>query len=214
MEAYKSAMIRLLWHPAASMVGIIVTFLVALVTLIPAAEEYSVLRERSEDVALSMEQGGRDQKWFPELQAKYSEIQKELELHQRRAIDEEAAHALRESIVQLARDAHCHLRRVDLGDVRVRHWHEFDDPITTVSASQRGTKTDYELEVRELRLTLSGSLNEIQQFMDKFETLDVQMNIQQLNVRAINARGDQLQLELALQLFGIRRASKEALPVS
>lgn len=213
MEAYKSAMIRLLWHPAAAMVGIIVTFLVALVTLIPAAEEYSVLRERSEDVALSLEQGGRDQDWFPKLRSKYAEIQQELETHQRRTIDEDAAHALRESIVQLARDAHCHLRKVDLGNVRVRQWHKFDHPITTVSTAQRGKKTDYELEVRELRLTLSGSLDEIQQFMQSFESLDVQMSIQQLNLRTLDVRGEQLQLELALQLFGIRRATKEISPV-
>lgn len=214
MEAYKSTMIRLLWHPTALMVGIIVTFLVALVTLIPAAEEYSVLRERTEDLALSLEQGGRDQQWFPQLQEKYAEIQQELDTHQRRAIDEESAHALRESVVQLARDAHCHLRRVDLGDVRVRQWYKVDHPMTSVAASQRGTKTDFVLEVRELRLTLSGSLDEIQQFLDTFETLDVQMNVQQLNLRAIDVRGDQVQLELALQLFGIRRATREAMPVS
>lgn len=214
MEAYKSTVIRLLWHPAALMVGIIVTFLVALVTLIPAAEEYSVLRERAEDIALSLEQGGSDQQWFPKLQAKYAEIQQELDTHRSRTIDEESAHTLRESIVQLARNAHCHLRRVDLGDVRVRQWHKFDHPINSVAASARGKKTDFVLEVRELRLTLSGSLDELQQFLDTFETLDVQMSIQQLNLRAIDVRGDQVQLELALQLFGIRRATKEALPVS
>ena len=214
MEAYKSAMIRLLRHPSAWVAGIIVTFLVALLTLIPAADEYSVLRERSEEVAHLVQQGTRDKDWFPQLKSKYAEIQQQLQRSRQRTVDEAAAHALRESIVQQARDANCHLRRVDLGSVRVRQWYEHDHPIDTVSVSERGKKSKFLLEVRELRLTVSGTMENIQQFLAKFETLDVQMHVEQLNMRAIDPHGDQVQLELGLQLYGIQRAMKEEGPVS
>ncbi|PQO42510.1 hypothetical protein [Blastopirellula marina] len=214
MEAYKSAMMRLLRHPTAWVAGIIVTFLVALLTLIPAADEYSVLRERSEEVAYLVQQGTRDRDWFPQLNSKYAEIQKQLQRSRQRTVDEEAAHALRESIVQQARKANCHLRRVDLGAVRVRQWYEHDHPIETVSVSERGKKSKFLLEVRELRLTVSGSMENIQRFITQFETLDVQMHVEQLNLRTIDPHGDQVQLELGLQLYGIQRAVKEKSPVS
>jgi len=209
MIAPKQAITHLLRHPSALMVGIIVTFVVALVTLIPAADEYSVLQERSGQAVRRLESGTRDRNELSQIKAKHAEIQETLRTHQARVVDEEAAHAVRASLVEFARGADCHLRRVDLGPVRVRHWHEKDHAVQTVNTAKRGKQTDFRLEVRELRLTLTGEIDEIERFLEKFETLDAHMNLQDMKLRSLDAEGDQLQLELALQLFGIRRATKE-----
>lgn len=209
MIAFKEAFTRLLRHPSSLMVGIIVTFVVALVTLIPAADEYSVLQERSGEVMRQLESGTNDRNELSLVKAKHAEIQEILKTHQERIIDEDAAHAIRSSLVQFARGSNCHLRRVDLGPARVRQWHEKDHPVQTVTTTKRGKKTDFRLEVRELRLTLTGEIGEIESFLEKFESLDAHLNLQDMKLRSLDAEGDQIQLELALQLFGIRRATKE-----
>lgn len=209
MKAFKESFTRLLRHPSALMVGIIVTFVVALVTLIPAADEYSVLQERSGEVVRQLESGTNDRDDLSHVRAKHAEIQEALEAQQERMIDEDAAHAIRSSLVQFARGSNCHLRRVDLGPVRVRQWHEKDHPVQTVTTAQRGNKTDFRLEVRELRLTLTGEMDEIESFLEKFDTLDAHLNLQDMKLKSLDAEGDQIQLELTLQLFGIRRATKE-----
>ena len=209
MIAFKTAIIRFLRHPSALMVGIIVTFLVGLLTLIPAADEYSALRERSDEVARLVQQGLHDRDGMAAVRAKFDEIQEELQNHHQRIISDDSAHHVREKLVDFARGSNCHPRRIDVGAVRVRQWHEQDDPIQAVSTAKRGKKTDFRLEVRELRMTLTGDINQIESFLDKFETLDVQMNLQQVNMRSLDPGGDQIQLELVLELFGIRRATKD-----
>lgn len=209
MIAFKETFTHLLRHPSALMVGIIVTFVVALVTLIPAADEYSVLQERSGEAVRRLESGTNDRNELSLVRTKHAEIQEALQTHQERMIGEDAAHGIRSSLVQFARGSNCHLRRVDLGPVRVRQWHENDHPVQTVTATKRGKKTDFRLEVRELRLTLTGNIDEIESFLDKFESLDAHLNLQDMKLRSLDADGDQIQLELALQLFGIRRATKE-----
>lgn len=209
MIAFKEALTRLLKHQSALMACIIATFLVALVTLIPAADEYSVLQERSGEAVRRLESATNDRNALSLVKAKHAEIQELLKSHQERMIDEDGAHGVRSSLVQFARGSNCHLRRVDLGPVRVRQWHEKDHPVETVSTSQRGKKTDFRLEVRELRLTLTGKMDEIESFLEKFEALDAQLNLQDMKLKSLDAEGDQIQLELALQLFGIRRATKE-----
>ncbi|QDU76154.1 hypothetical protein Pan97_31990 [Bremerella volcania] len=209
MIAFKKSFTRLLRHPSAFMVGIIVTFVVALVTLIPAADEYSVLRERSGEAVRRLESATNDRDELSQIKTKHAEIQEALKTHQERMIDEDAAHAIRSSLVHFARGSNCHLRRVDLGPVRIRQWHEKDHPVETVTTAERGKKTDFRLEVRELRLTLTGSIDEIESFLEKFETLDVNLSLQDMKLKSLDAEGDQIQLELALQLFGVRRATKE-----
>lgn len=209
MIAFKKAFTHLLRHPSALMVGIIVTFVIALVTLIPAADEYSVLQERSGEIVRRLELGTNDRDELSLVKAKHAEIQETLKTHQERIIDEESAHAIRSSLVQFARGSNCHLRRVDLGPVRIRQWHENDHPVQTVSAAKRGKKTDFRLEVRELRLTVTGEIDEIVSFLEKFETLDAHLNLQDMKLKSLDADGNQIQLELALQLFGIQRATKE-----
>lgn len=209
MIAFREALTRLLRHPSALMVGIIVTFVVALVTLIPAADEYSVLQERSGEAVRRLESATNDRNELSLVKTKHAEIQESLKTHQERMIDEDAAHRVRASLVQFARGSNCHLRRVDLGPVRVRQWHENDHPVETVTAAQRGKKTNFRLEVRELRLTLTGKIDEIESFLEKFEALDAHLNLQDMKLKSLDAEGDQIQLELALQLFGIRRATKE-----
>ncbi|MEW4455828.1 hypothetical protein AB1L30_24380 [Bremerella sp. JC817] len=209
MIAFKTAMIRLIRHPSSLMIGIIVTFVVALLTLIPAADEYSAIQERSEEVEFLVKQGTTDRDGLAAAQARFAEIQEELKNHHQRIIDDDSAHRVRETLVKFARSSKCHLRRVDVGPVRVRQWYEEDSPVQTVSTANRGKKTDFRLEVREMRLTLTGTMQQIESFLDKFETLDVQMHLQQLNLKALDANGDQIQLEVSLQLFGIRRPTKE-----
>ena len=209
MIASKESFTHLLSHPSALMIGIIVTFVVALVTLIPAADEYSVLQERSGEVVRKLESGTSDRDGLTLVRAKHAEIQEALKTHQERTIDEDTSHVIRSSLVQFARGSNCHLRRVDLGPARIRQWHEKDHPVQTVATTKRGKKTDFQLEVRELRLTLTGEIDEIESFLEKFESLEAHLNIQDMKLRSLDAGGEQIQLELALQLFGIRRASKE-----
>ncbi|MEW4561734.1 hypothetical protein AB1K70_04365 [Bremerella sp. JC770] len=156
-----------------------------------------------------MESATSDRDDLSQIKTKHAEIQEALQAHQERTIDEESAHAVRSSLVQFARGSNCHLRRVDLGPVRVRQWHEKDHPVQTVNAQQRGKKTDFQLEVRELRLTLTGDFDEIESFLEKFEALDAHVNLQDMKLKSLDAEGQQIQLELALQLFGVRRADKK-----
>lgn len=187
------------------MVGIIVTFGVALLTLIPAADEYSALRERSNEVSLLLRQGERDRDGAAKRDQVRQVLEHELQMEQHRAVDEEHSHRLRQTLVEYSRQAECHLRKVDLGPVRVRQWHKGDHPLKTNTSSSRGKKTEFLLEVRDLRLTLSGDLPHIKTFLEKLAGLDVQMNIQQLNLRSMDPQGNQIQLELVLQLFGTRK---------
>jgi len=209
MIACKKAITRLVRHPTALTVGIIVTFVVALVTLIPAADEYSVLHERSGEAVRRLESATSDRDDLALIKSKHAEIQEALQAHQERTIDEDSAHAVRSSLVKFARGSNCHLRRVDLGPVRVRQWHEKDHPVQTVNAEQRGKKTDFRLEVRELRLTVTGDYDEIESFLEKFEALDAHVNLQDMKLKSLDTQGQQIQLELVLQLFGIRRATKK-----
>lgn len=202
MIAFKAAAIRLLRHPSAGLAGIIVTFVVALVTLIPAADEYSALKERSDEVSYLLKQGRRDQEQLPQLKSLQRKLRQQLATYQQQAVGEDQAYALRQTLVDFSREANCQVRRVDLGPSRVRQWHEGDHP-THVTNPKGRKKSGFLLEVREFRMTVNGSIPQIEKFLEKFATLQVQMDIQQLNLRSVDPRGDQMQLELSLQLFGV-----------
>lgn len=208
MTAFRTAASRWLRHPSALLVGIIVTFFVGLLTLVPAADEYSAIRERSNEVDFLLQQGERDQRDLGRMEQIRQILEEDLAGEQNRAVDEEHSHRLRQTLVEYSREAECHLRKVDMGPVRIRQWHAGDHPLQTRTTSSRGKKTDFLLEVRDLRMTLSGELTHITTFLEKFAALDLQMNVQQLNLRAMDPEGGKLQLELVLQLYGVRRTAQ------
>jgi len=208
MIASSKGLKDLIRHPSAPLAGIIGTFGLSLLAFLPAADEYSAIHAQRLETELLVQRCQQYQSELPRKRETKAELLALLQRENERGVNEEQAHRLRQELVRFSRVSGCQLRRIELGQVRLRNWHEQDHPIQPVSVEKRGKKTGYILELRELRLTLTGEMHEVEQFLKRLESLDVLTNVEQVAIRAVDASGSQVQLELSLDLFGIHHSSE------
>jgi len=203
MTPFRKALATLVGHPSAGLASIIVTFGLGLLTFIPAADEYSELQARSEDIAHRTKQAKLDEANLPRARENQAKTEKELQLYRTRGMDEQSSYRLREQLVQICRTHHCQVRRVDVGTARTRDWYENDHLIHPPTAVQRGKKTPLVLESRDLTMTLSGDYEGVRSFLAEFEQIDALMQIDRLHIETLDGEGRNVQLNIGLRLFHV-----------
>src|SRR5260221_5689483 len=83
----------------------------------------------------------------------------ELKSYEARAVDEQSLPALRTRLVELARDTGCSLRRLNVGVISMRPWHEADDPTAMNDSKGKSTEhtTGFNIEWRPVTVSVTGS---------------------------------------------------------
>lgn len=194
---------RLIQHERRKSIVIVVTILTGLLVVLPAADEYNAARGRvsaAKGQLVEMRSQADDLPQFEELyQVKLSELRK-LESE---AVSEAVAERLQNELVEMVRQSGCTMRLIRPGDPLRRDWTTRDHPVRGLSATHRGDNTPYQLETRQISLSVTGSMPNVLEFLARIHRLDQFIHSRQISLKRADEGGNTAILDMDLVLFNL-----------
>ncbi len=186
------------WLPAAG--GIVI----ALVCGVPAGDEFAALRIQHRNAARQLATQTESVAMIPQLE-KLS-AQKQQTLHQllNQSVPPDQLHLFRGRIVELARQTHCQVRQIQLGERKVRDWTRNTAPLATLEKPGAELQGPYALGAQSFTLSVSGKLTDLKEFLNRLADQRLMLHTARLAVRPAADNSD-IVLEMELLLFEVSR---------
>lgn len=191
-------------------VVIIVTILTGLVVVWPAADEYTAARGRRREALARLEETQEKISKLALHQQLHEKKLRELESLERRAVSEQAAQELQSTLTKLARETGCTVRKARLSEPARREWKENDHPLESGRAAPAGSATPYQLESRQLTLSLTGPMVGLYQFLEGLHQVDKVIHSKMASMKRAADDGGVASLDIELLLFDLPRKPNES----
>lgn len=146
------------------------TFAVGLVLIVPLVDVYRA--ESAEKKALLAEVGAASQisAQLDKYKGRVDERVAELDALEARTVDDGRLPALRDQLVELARQTGCSLRRLNVGETMSRPWYANDTPTDQrPDAKGRESQTNFTLQWRPVSISVSGSVADLRNLLEKIK---------------------------------------------
>ncbi len=186
-----------------------ITFAIGLITIWPAADEYSALRSYDVELIRSLKDARTEAADLGELEAKVLSQEQQLAKLEAKAVDIDDTYHFREQLIELTRQAGCHLRRLDLGVSERRPWRKGDNPLDTAIQKTDAPESPFELRTQSVRLVVAGPMEGVAEFVSRMQESDKLMHTMTLSLRSATGGSEDVEIEMELLLLNL---SKKALP--
>ena len=163
---------------------IIGTILSGLVIVWPATDEYIAARQRTYDARLQLVEAEDAIAKLPQLTQIYQRKAEELKTLASRLVGGDAARKLQDDLTELGRQTGCTVLRAQLADPATRVWNHNDHPVSGSRLSNTGGETPFQLETRQLALSVTGPMNGLYEFLEGLHHVD-----KVIHARAIAIKG-------------------------
>jgi len=182
------------------------TFVVGLVLVLPLVDVYSAGRSEKEALLAELVSAEEVAKTLPQMDSRVAEKVAQLEAFQKRTVDEESLPALREKLVDLAKEAGCSIRRLNVGAATSRPWSPGDNPIAPAADSKRGeSKLGFLLEWRPVSISLSGTSANLRNMVERVEAAGMLMHTKAFEMYPSSPTRQTLTLDMELWYFTLAR---------
>ena len=194
---------RLIQHERRKSIVIIVTILTGLLVVLPAADEYNAARGRvnaAKGQLLEIQSQANDLPHFQKLfQVKSSDLQK----LESKVVSESVAERLQNELVEMVRQSGCTMRLIRPGDPLRRDWTTKDHAVRGLNVTDRGESTPYQLETRQISLSVTGSMPNVLEFLARIHRLDRFIHSRQISLKRADVGGNTAILDMDLVLFNL-----------
>jgi len=180
------------------------TFAVALVLIVPLVDVYRA--ESSEKKALLAEVGAASQiaGQLDKYESRVGERVAELKALEARSVDEERLPALRDRLVELARETRCSLRRLNVGEPMSRPWYANDSPTDQrPDAKGKESETHFALQWRPIALSVSGSVADLRNLLEKIKADNMLVYTKSFEIYPSSVSRKSLTMDLDLWYFSL-----------
>jgi hypothetical protein len=182
------------------------TFVVGLLLVLPLVDVYCADRDEKEALLAELESAQQVAGTLPQLESRVTEKLAQLEAFQRRTVDEESLPALREKLMDLAKEAGCSIRRLNVGAPTSRHWTPGDSPIAPATDTKRNeAETNFQLEWRPVSISLSGTSANLRSMIERVASAGMLMHTKSLEMYPSSPSRQSLTLDLELWYFTLVR---------
>ncbi len=192
------------------LIVIIVSFGIGLLTVWPAADEYTALRERRLELFDSLTEAQQQASELSSLKAEADERNRTLAELESQTVPLSQVHRFRSRLVELTRRSGCRVRKIQLGVPRATVWYEKDNPRKPPRAAERGPETPFQLQTQPVTLSASGSLNQVKQLLAGLHDTGKMMHTKRFNLRPMGPDRKEIVLELELILFHLQKKPANA----
>lgn len=182
---------------------IILTLLVGLAALWPAADEYTAARQRTTAAHLKLAETRQEIEKLPGYMELHKQKLAELESLERRMVPERAAQELQGELTELGRQTGCTLRRAAVQPSSSRDWCEKDDPLEVNRPKTQSEETPFRLETRVLSLSVTGPMNGLYKFLSRLNQVDRVVHSRAITLRRSSEDGSMAALDVELLLFDL-----------
>ena len=187
-----------------------ITFAIGLITIWPAADEYFALRSYNTELVRSLVEAKTEAESLEELEAKVLTQESNLANLESKAVDIDDTYHFREQLIELTRQAGCHLRRLDLGASERRPWRKGDNPLDTARQKKDGTPSPFELRTQSVRLVVAGPIEGVVDFMSRMQESDKLMHTTTLSLRSATGGSEDVEIEMELLLLNLSKKTGPA----
>jgi len=178
------------------------TFAVGLLLIVPLVDVY--LAESAEKKALLAEVGAASliSAQLEKFESRVNEHVAELEALEVRTVDEQRLPALRDRLVELARQTGCSLRRLNVGEPMSRPWYANDTPTDQrPDAKVRESQTDFTLQWRPISISVSGSVSDLRNLLEKIKAENMLVYTRSLEIYPSSVSRKSLTMDMDLWYF-------------
>ena len=195
---------RLITHPRRGLIVMTVTLLAGLLFLLPAIDSYQHAGSRLSDLAAELDSHHDDISRLETWRSRCEEQRKQVAILEARAIATDELDGLRSRLVDVVHQSRCTLRRISIGEPRLRDWmNEGDNPLEDRPPEGATGETPYLLETRQLALIAEGPLGEVKQLLAALEKTDGLIHAATMTVRQADHADGVIALEINMVLMNL-----------
>lgn len=184
-----------------------VTLVVALATVLPQVDQYQALIAEEEEQRTQLAEVERSADYLPKLRQRVNQTDEQLAALEAKTLTQEGVAEFRNELVNLVRESGCQVRRIGVGAVRTRKWHEKDYPLAEPRGNV-GAETPFSLETRPVNLSVTGSMNEVRDLVGRVEKSGMMLHTRAIDLRPTGRDNHIVQVELELWCFALVRGGK------
>ncbi len=195
---------------------IIGTILAGLAVVWPATEDYIAARKETHDAELKLDEAEHTIAKLPQFMQMHQRKMQELDAVAKRMVDDEAARDLQGDLMELGRATGCTVLRANLADPTVRKWSQNDHPVFGDNIRNKGVETPFELETRQLALSITGPMSNLYKFLEGINRIDRVMHAGAMSIKGGNesfGSSDEEEsgtLDMTLMLFNLTKPGTTA----
>jgi hypothetical protein len=201
-------------HPRRGLFVIIVTCVVGLLTVWPVVDEYFVLADDRSQAELSIAEAQQEIGEIDGLRKAAEEQEKTVKELREQLLEVDDVHNFSSKLVELTRTAGCQLRRVDIGEVQKRKWIENDHPLHPAATNTQTKETPYELRTQKMGLSITGPMDRIQSLLGELHAIKKLVHTQSIQLKPATDDRSEVNLDLELLFFDLKRLRKTAPPTT
>jgi hypothetical protein len=203
----KSAMInqalrRFCDSPHRPLIVIAGTLVVALLLLPPLVDVYSAGRADRKALSAELELARESAARVEGFESRLAERLARLAEFEDRAVDDRSLAAVRGKLVDLAKEAGCSLRRLNVGATSSRAWSAGDDPLALRADPKRSdASAGFNLEWRPITISVSGTSANLQNLLERIAATGILFHAKSLDIYPSSPSRQSLTLDIELWCY-------------
>jgi len=188
------------------LIVVIVTTVVGLVVLIPLADDYFDKKESRRALIEELDRARETAKMMPKFEERVTALAQKMGDYEVRSVSQKSMSQYRNKIVELIRESDCKVRRFEVSSPLSRPWIVNDNPLHPTEAKGSAVKkTPFVLVRRSVTLSVDGTMDNINQFLEKLQKDNTFAYVRRLDLHRVGQQGGAVAVELELWLFALDR---------
>ncbi|MCH8841254.1 MAG: hypothetical protein IH831_11400 [Planctomycetes bacterium] len=152
-----------------------------------------------------LDRARQKEKNLPAFEQRVAELEEKVSLLEGRTVSAESVSQYRTTLLEIIRKSGCQMRRLEVGTPTRRPWMRNDDPLQSTAALGVTDKTPFQLERRNINLSIDGDMTSIHNLLDQLEKDKTIAYPHRLQLHSTGGRSTSATLELELWLFALVR---------
>jgi len=191
-----------------SLIVIAGTFLVGLVLVLPLVDVIRAGHDEKEALLTELDSAKAVASGLEVFEARVKEKLAELDVQEARTVDDESMPALREKLVDLAKETSCSIRRISVGAASSRPWTPGESPVRPVETTKpNDTNSAFKLEWRPVSISLSGTSSNLRIMLERVSESGMLVHDKSFEMYPTSPTRQTLTLDLELWYYTLARNS-------
>lgn len=181
------------------------TFAVGLVLVLPLVDVIRAGHDEKETLLAELDSAKTVAAGLKGVERRVKEKLAELNLQEKRTVDDESMPALRDKLVDLAKETACSVRRITVGGVSSRAWKPGENPIGPAETKQTEATSLFKLEWRPVSISLTGSSANLRSMLERVSAAGMLVHAKSMEIYPSSPTRQTLTLDLELWYYTLAK---------
>jgi hypothetical protein len=181
------------------------TFTVGLVLVLPLVDVIRAGHTEKEALLAELDSAKTVAAGLAKFESQVKDKLAELEVQEARTVDAASMPALRDKLVDLAKETTCSVRRISVGAASSRAWSPGQNPIGPADPKQTESPSPFKLEWRPVSLSLTGSSSSLRSMLERVGASGMLVHAKSFEMYPSSPTRQTLTLDLELWYYTLAR---------